>query len=101
MNIVPPALGGAAPRRAPVLLLHATRSRRAAFAGLLLAGLSACAGEEPLAALAPPHPSVPEVPATSFPSVGTPTPDRTQPLTPEAQQKLQKDLERLSRQQAN
>lgn len=71
----------------------------AACVALLVAGLSGCAGEEPLAGLSPPHPNVPEVPDTNFPTVGTAASDRAPPLSPEAQQKLQKDLERLARDQ--
>lgn len=72
---------------------------RAALAGLALATLSACASDDPAAGLAPPNPSVPQVPDTAFPSVGAPATERAPALTPEAQQKLQKDLERLSRTQ--
>ncbi|MFS8038745.1 hypothetical protein ACI7BZ_17615 [Xanthobacter sp. AM11] len=72
---------------------------RAALAGLALATLSACAGDDPAAGLTPPNPSVPQVPDTAFPSVGAPAAERAPALTPEAQQKLQKDLERLARTQ--
>ena len=74
--------------------------QRAAIAGVLLCGLAACAGNEGLPGLTPPHTNVREVPDNAFPTVGTTAPSkRAPPLTPEAQQKLQSDLERLARTQ--
>ncbi len=71
---------------------------RAALLLALGASLSACAGSN-IPGLAPPQTSVPEVDATHFPTLGAPPAERRDPLTPEQQQKLQRDLERLARQQ--
>lgn len=71
------------------------------LAGVLPAGLAGCAGDEALHGFTPPQTSVPEVAEGDFPTLGTrQEPGRT-PLTPEAQQKLQRDLERLARTQSN
>ena len=71
---------------------------RAALFLAVAVGLSACAGSN-IPGLSPPQTAVPEVDATQFPTLGGPTPDRRDPLTAEQQQKLQRDLERLARQQ--
>lgn len=71
---------------------------RAAAAGSLLLALAGCAGSN-IPGLAPPQTSVPEVDATTFPTLGAPPADRRDPLTAEQQQKLQRDLERVARQQ--
>lgn len=76
------------------------RALRGAVATALLAALSACAGAEGLPGLAPPQTSVQPVPENAFPTLGAPPVDRRDPLTPEAQQKLQSDLERLARTQS-
>lgn len=79
-------------------LLRATL--RATLAGALLSTLAACAGSEGLPGLTPPQTHVQEVPANAFPTVGTTaSTSKRQPLTPEAQQKLQRDLENLARTQ--
>lgn len=73
---------------------------RATLAGALLCALAACAGTEGLPGLTPPQTNVREVPDNAFPTIGTTAPSkRPPPLTPEAQQKLQHDLERLARTQ--
>ncbi|MFG1192197.1 hypothetical protein [Xanthobacter flavus] len=77
---------------------RAVPTLRAALFLALAASLSACAGSG-IPGLAPPQTSVPEVDATHFPTLGGPQPDRREPLTTEQQQKLQRDLERLARQQ--
>ncbi|QRG05033.1 hypothetical protein EZH22_18100 [Xanthobacter dioxanivorans] len=99
MSTVPPHPGGRV-RGTPFPAAARSRRWRAVLALAVLAGLSACAGSDPLAALAPPNPQVPEVAPDQFPPVGAPPSDRAAPLTPEGQQKLQKDLERAARQQA-
>ncbi|MCG5237450.1 hypothetical protein [Xanthobacter oligotrophicus] len=73
---------------------------RATLAGALVSALAACAGSEGLPGLTPPHTNVQEVPANAFPTIGT-TASSTKrpPLTPEGQQKLQRDLESLARTQ--
>lgn len=85
---------------APARNALARHALRALAAGLLVGGLAACAGSDPLAGLTPPNPQVPPVESDQFPTVGAPPSDRAAPLTPEGQQKLQKDLERAARQQA-
>ncbi|MFG1374535.1 hypothetical protein V5F32_20355 [Xanthobacter oligotrophicus] len=73
---------------------------RATLAGALACALAACAGSEGLPGLTPPQTHVQEVPANAFPTIGT-TASSTKrpPLTPEGQQKLQRDLESLARTQ--
>lgn len=67
---------------------------------LALAAVAGCAGGESLPGITPPHTDVPAVAADQFPTVGTtPAPNRAPALTPQAQQKLQQDLERLARTQ--
>ncbi|MDI4664200.1 hypothetical protein K9U40_07620 [Xanthobacter autotrophicus] len=72
---------------------------RAASAGLLLCALAACASEEGLPGLTPPHTNVAPVADNTFPTIGTAAASKRPPLTPEAQQKLQRDLERLAKDQ--
>lgn len=86
----------AAPAGVRVLLSAALR---ATLAGALACALAACAGSEGLPGLTPPHTNVREVPDNAFPTIGTTAPSKRAPLTPEAQQKLQHDLERLARTQ--
>lgn len=87
-------------RPRPAAVAGARALLRAAIAGVLLCGLAACAGTEGLPGLAPPQTNVREVPDNTFPTIGTTAPSkRAPPLTPEAQQKLQRDLERLARTQ--
>lgn len=82
----------------PMARGRAVPSLRAALLLALAGGLCACAGAN-IPGLSPPQTAVPEVDAAQFPTLGGPTPDRREPLTAEQQQKLQRDLERLARQQ--
>ncbi|WP_348842209.1 hypothetical protein [Xanthobacter sp. KR7-65] len=76
------------------------RFARAAGAAAALTLLAACAGGESVPGLTPPNPPVPQVPENAFPTLGAPPADRREPLTPEGQAKLQRDLERLARTQS-
>ncbi|MFG1375899.1 hypothetical protein [Xanthobacter autotrophicus] len=87
-------------RPRPAALAGAGALLRASLAGALLCALAACAGTEGLPGLTPPQTNVREVEDNTFPTIGTTAPSmRAPPLTPEAQQKLQHDLERLARTQ--
>ncbi|MGU3494881.1 hypothetical protein ACLBXM_12625 [Xanthobacteraceae bacterium A53D] len=59
--------------------------------------LAGCAGDSPASFLDPHVPEVPKVDPAAFPTVGAPEVKRRATLTPDAQAKLQRDLEVLSR----
>lgn len=96
MRFHAPASGD--PRR----LSRRPRFRRT-LAGLALTALAAlplagCAGDEPLSGGTAAAPAAQAATPSVFPTVGTPAP-KQEPLSPEAQAKLQKELERLARTQ--
>lgn len=72
----------------------------AAAIALLVLALPGCSSTEGLPGLSPPQTDTPVVASDQFPTIGAPpAPDRAPALTPQAQQKLQQDLERLARAQ--
>ena len=88
---------GAAVRRAPQRSILVAG---AAGIALVLLALPGCSSMEGLPGLSPPHTETPVVASDQFPTVGAPpAPNRAPALTPQAQQKLQSDLERLARTQ--
>lgn len=88
---------GAAVRRMPHRSIPVAG---AAGVALVLLALTGCSSTEGLPGLSPPHTETPVVASDQFPSVGAPpAPNRAPALTPQAQQKLQSDLERLARTQ--
>ncbi len=62
----------------------------------LVASLGGCAGQEdPLSALTPPDPKVPEVQDNTYPTLGT-APSTQKTLSPAERSKLQSELESLA-----
>ncbi|WP_156922350.1 hypothetical protein [Azorhizobium doebereinerae] len=86
--------------RLPVTHKDASRAVRLGLRAAVLAAalaLAGCAGDSPLAFLNPHVPDVPKVEPTAYPTLGAPDVKRMPVLTPDAQAKLQKDLETLSK----
>lgn len=78
-------------------VLHRSRSIAALCAATLLCG---CAGDGPIAGLAPPpSPEVPAVAPDAYPTLGTTQPGRPAPLNADQQKELEKDLESLAKRQ--
>lgn len=69
-------------------------------AAALLAGCAA-GPDSPFAVFQPRVPDLPKVDPAAYPNLSTPDVARKPTLTPEAQAKLQKDLERVSKDQGN